>query len=256
MINDLVSIITPVYNGESWILECIKSVQNQTYKNWEMLIVDDFSTDKTREVVRETLIDQRIRLYSNSENKGVSFSRNIAISNAKGRYIAFLDADDVWLPQKLEKQLSFMKDNNFSFTFTGYKMFTNKNKIISEIKVPSIINYKDYLKNTIIGCLTVMIDRQYIQDFRCQEGSLEDVKTWMFLLKNYCSAYGLNESLALYRVTDNSVSSNKLKNAFLYYQCLKEHEKISYFKSIYYELCYIINAVKKRIKFKKKYSGE
>lgn len=251
MINDLVSVITPVYNGENWISECIKSVQNQTYKNWEMIIVDDCSTDSTRKVIQKALFDERIRLYTNSENKGVSFSRNIAISNAKGRYIAFLDADDVWLPQKIERQLSFMKDNDFIFTFTGYKMFAN-NKIISEIKVPPIIDYKNYLKNTIIGCLTVMIDRLYIQDFRCQEGSLEDVKTWMFLLKNYCSAYGLNESLALYRVTDNSASSNKLKNAFLYYQCLKKHEKISNIKSIYYEICYIINAVKKRIKSKRK----
>ena len=112
-----------VYNGEKWIAECIESVQKQTYHNWEMIIVDDNSQDSTLDIIDKYLYDSRIKVYTNDSNMKVAFSRNLAIKNSKGRYIAFLDSDDLWLPNKLKKQIEFMKKNDYAFTFTGYEMF-------------------------------------------------------------------------------------------------------------------------------------
>lgn len=245
---ELVSIITPVYNGEKWIAECIESVQKQTYHNWEMIIVDDNSQDSTLDIINKYLYDSRIKVYTNDSNMKVAFSRNLAIKNSKGRYIAFLDSDDLWLPNKLKKQIEFMKKNDYAFTFTGYEMFKDNGEVLCTIEVPKKVTYHDYLKNTIIGCLTVIIDKKKITNFKSQTGSLEDVKTWLYVLKNYCDAYGLNENLARYRVSNNSISSNKIKNAKLYFDCLKNFEKLNFIKCIYYEFCYLFNAIKKRIK--------
>lgn len=248
MENELVSIITPAYNAGKWINDCIKSVLQQTYKNWEMIIVDDNSQDNTLDIIKEFEYDSRIKYIKNEMNLGVANSRNKAINNAQGRYIAFLDSDDIWHPEKLEKQLEFMNENHYEFSFTKYEMFyegeSKSNKVIN---IPNIITYHDYLKNTIIGCLTVIIDRNKIPYFSVQSGELEDVKTWMYLLKNGYNAYGLNDTLAYYRVSSNSASSDKIKNALRYFRCLREHEKINIILSVYYEGYYIYNAIKKRL---------
>lgn len=246
--NDLVSIITPVYNGEKWISECIESVIAQTYKNWELIIVNDNSKDSTVEIVNRYVNDKRIKLLSNDINRGVDFSRNLALNSAKGDFIAFLDSDDLWYPEKLEKQISFMKQNNYNFTFTSYERFYDNGETINIIHVPPKITYNDYLKNTIIGCLTVIINRRNYKNFRLGTGKLEDVKTWMIVLKEFSDGYGLDENLAKYRVSSNSASSNKFKNAKLYFDCLRKHERLGLLKSCFYEILYIYNAVKKRLK--------
>lgn len=244
---DLVSIITPVFNGENFIEQSINSVINQTYLNWELIIVDDASTDDTVKIVEMYMRkDKRIRFFKNQTNKGVDKSREKAFLNAKGRFIAFLDADDIWMKRKLEKQVKYMLENNYYFTFTDYYMFNDgSNKPFSLVHVPNEIDYKGYLKNTVIGCLSVILDKNNL-DLNMQQGKLEDVKTWLYVLKQGYKAYGIQEPLAFYRVCNTSASSNKLKNASLFYNCMVHHEKINRIAASYYFINYIMNAFKKR----------
>ena len=159
MIDDLVSIIMSAYNVEKYIAEAIESVLKQTYTNWELIIVNDCSIDATEQLAKKYQEqDERIKLHSLPENKGVANARNIALQNAVGRYIAFLDSDDIWLPEKLEKQLDFMKINNYVFTYHQYRHFASKDKVGQIVKIPSQLDYMDALKGNSIGCLTVCID--------------------------------------------------------------------------------------------------
>ena len=157
----LVSIITPLYNCEKYIEETILSVINQTYKNWEMIIVDDYSKDKGAEIVRKyRKIDSRIKLYKNEINQGVSFTRNRAIDLSLGKYIAFLDSDDLWKKEKLEKQISFMEENNIVLSYTGYEKINSDGSLRGEIKVPEKLDYNELLKNCLIGFLTAVYPKR------------------------------------------------------------------------------------------------
>lgn len=248
-IGDLVSIITPVYNAEKFVEETIKSVQAQTYSNWEMILVDDLSTDRSEEIIKRIQNkDERIKYIKLNENSGAAVARNTAIENAKGRYIAFLDSDDLWKSTKLEKQLKFMKENNCGFTFTSYELMneegSNLNKVI---KVPKRINYNGLLKNTIIGCLTVIIDRKLVGDFRMpliRKG--QDTATWLKILRSYEYAYGINENLANYRLVKGSISSNKLSALKRTWYIYRSVENITLVKSIYVFNCYVLRAIAKR----------
>lgn len=247
-VDSLVSIITPAYNSEKYIKECIESVMEQTYQKWEMIIVNDKSTDNTRNIVEVyAQKDSRIILHNQEFNSGAAAARNKAIELAKGRYIAFLDSDDTWKPEKLEKQLDFMKKNNYSFTFTSYEIIPQSHRDRTKVfRVPTQITYEQYLRNTIIGCLTVMMDRSVMGEIRVEKGHLEDVLTWMKYLKQGYTAYGLDENLSEYRIVPNSVSNNKFKNAARYFLCLRERQRLSLVKSVYCFLSYIFNAIKKR----------
>lgn len=249
-VDGLVSIITPVYNAEKFIEKTIKSVQIQTYTNWEMILVDDLSQDNSGEIIKKIQKnDNRIKYIKLKENSGAAVARNTAIENANGRYIAFLDSDDLWKRNKLEKQISFMKENNCGFTFTSYEIMSeegiNLNKIV---QVPKKINYDGLLKNTIIGCLTVVIDRKLVGDFGMpliRKG--QDTATWLKILKNYEYAYGINENLANYRLVKRSISSNKIGALKRTWNTYRNVEKLSLIKSCYVFICYIINAIKKRM---------
>jgi teichuronic acid biosynthesis glycosyltransferase TuaG len=245
----MVSVITPAYNSEKYIRECIESVINQTYQNWEMIIVNDRSKDNTQTIVEDySRRDSRIKLFNQDTNQGAAAARNKAIEMSKGRFIAFLDSDDIWHPQKLEMQIPFMIKNDYAFTFTAYEIINNNPKAGKKIfKVPRKINYNQYLKNTIIGCLTVVLDRQHVDEVKVEKGHLEDVLTWMKYLKKGHIAYGLNQNLAAYRIVENSVSSNKFKNAKRYFICLREHQNLTLIKSIYCQSWYMFNAIKKRV---------
>ncbi|MGV8905502.1 MAG: glycosyltransferase family 2 protein [Acetobacterium sp.] len=245
----LVSVITPAYNCEKYIKECIDSVINQTYKNWEMIIVNDNSNDNTKENIEEYIKkDQRIKLYNQQVNSGAAAARNKAIEISNGRFVAFLDSDDSWKSKKLEKQVDFMIDNKYGFTFTSYEIMSDKPEEQKKIfHVPQKINYNQYLKNTIIGCLTVIMDKEILGEIKFETGHLEDVLTWMKYLKKGNIAYGFDENLASYRVTENSVSSNKFKNAKCYYICLREQQNLSVVKSVYCQIGYMFNALRKRL---------
>lgn len=239
----LVSIITPVYNSEEYIGEAIKSVLAQTHTNWEMLIADDCSTDGTAEVIEE-FKDPRIKYFRLEENAGAAVARNKALEKAQGKYIAFLDADDMWKPNKLEKQLNFMITNNIGFSFAGYEIVReNKNKII---KVPLKLNYSQFMKNTIIGTLTVMLNSDIVGEVKLVNVKKDhDSMTWAKLLRNGHTAYGLNESLAYYRQVEGSISNNKFEAAKNHWNNCRKVEHLSILKCLYFFVFYGLNALKK-----------
>mgnify|MGYP001026057086 CR=1 FL=1 len=182
----LISIITPSYNASLFIEQTITSVRKQTYQNWEMIIVDDCSTDHTPYILKRIKEeDDRVHVIYLNQNVGAAVARNIALQHAKGRYVAFLDSDDCWKPEKLQKQLSFMQTNKFAFTFTGYELVTNEGVLLNKlISAPEQISYNDMLKNTIIGCLTVMIDRQLVGHIQMPNiRTRQDLATWLAILK-------------------------------------------------------------------------
>ena len=239
----LISIITPVYNSEKYIDDTIKSVLEQTHKNWEMLIVDDCSSDNTEQIIKQ-FQDSRIKYFKLKENSGAAIARNKALELASGIFIAFLDADDMWKPKKLEKQLNFMLEKNYAFTFTAYEIIRkNSNKIVS---VPSSLSYSQFMKNTIIGMLTVMIDRRKITDLQIVNVKKDhDSMTWAKLLRSGYTAYGLDESLAYYRKVDGSISNNKLEAVKNHWINCRNIEKLPFLKCVYYFIFYILYAIKK-----------
>lgn len=244
----LVSIITPAYNAAAYIAETIESVLAQTYTNWEMLIVNDCSKDNTVEIVQSYAAkDKRIKLINLKQNSGAAVARNTAIQNAKGRYIAFLDSDDLWKKDKLQKQIEFMQQNDYAFTFTSYEHFKEtQENIQNQVQIPKSLNYKQALKGNKIGCLTVMLDRRQIQSIHFTTQKHEDYILWLNILKQGITAYGIQESLALYRTGNSkSVSGNKLKSAMWTWKVYRESQRLSFIKSMYYFWFYVVNGLKK-----------
>lgn len=245
-----VSVITPSYNSSLYISHAIHSVQSQSYQNWEMIIVDDCSSDNSVELIKEfKKKDKRIKLIPLSKNVGAAEARNIALRNASGKFIAFLDSDDMWYPDKLEKQLAFMQNNDYAFTFTAYERINHDNsRKINNIYVPQKINYNKFLKNTIIGTLTVLIDKQKTGYFEMANiRSSHDMALWCKLLKKGFNAYGLNEILSIYRVVDSSNTAKKWKAAKDVWIVYRENEHFNILKSTYYFIFYAYNAVLKRV---------
>ena len=237
----LVSVITPVYNSESYIGDTIKSVMSQTYKNWEMLIVDDCSKDNTAQVIK-SFNDSRVKYIRLDVNSGAAVARNKAIAKANGEFIAFLDADDMWKPEKLERQINFMQEHGY--TFTSYEILKEpKNKVI---EVPTSLDYSHYMKNTVIGMLTVMIDRRKLPNIEIVNIKKDhDSMTWAKLLREGNIAHGLNESLAYYRKVDGSISNNKFEAAKNHWNNCRKVEKLPLIKCSYYFAYYTFNAFKK-----------
>ncbi|SFG56853.1 teichuronic acid biosynthesis protein TuaG [Sporolactobacillus nakayamae] len=246
----LVSIITPTFCSEKTIRKTIRSVREQTYPHWELIIIDDASTDRTRELLREAAEkDSRIKLLFLQENRGAAFARNRALELAQGRYIAFLDSDDCWKTKKIEEQLRFMEMHHYAFTFTGYELMDADGHLLNKlIAAPSRVTYKRMLKNTIVGCLTVMIDRQQIGDFRMPDlRSRQDLATWLSLLKKGTVAYGLNETLAEYRISGKeSLSGNKWRAAKKTWFVYRRVEHLPLLASCWYFVNYATNAFIKR----------
>ena len=246
--NNLVSIITPSYNSSRFIEECVGSVLSQTYDNWEMLIVDDYSADNSLQILKK-YNDKRIQLIELDKNVGASESRNVAIRKAKGKYIAFLDSDDLWEPQKLEKQISFMETEDIAFSFSTYQpMSDDESKLYSIIHAPKIVTYSSYLKKTIIGCLTVIIDREKTGVFEMPKiRSSHDMALWLLIMRRGFDAYGLDENLARYRIVSTSNTANKWRAAKDVWMVYRQFEKLSFFYSIWCFLNYAFNAIIKRI---------
>lgn len=240
----LVSVITPSYNSLSFILETIKSVKAQSYSNWEMLIVDDYSQDcSVQEIRKFTQNDERIKLITLSRNGGAAKARNIALQEAKGDYVAFLDSDDLWLPRKLEEQVDFMQKRNLAFSFTSYTLIgEDGNPLDIEVNVPEKVDYKYLMGNTIIGCLTVMLDRKQMKHIQMPVIQPEDTALWLILLKQGFQAYGLPKVLSKYRIVSNSTSRFKLRAAYRYWKLIRTQEKLTFVKANYYFSKYAYNA--------------
>ncbi len=251
METDLVSIITPVYNSEKFIKETIKTVQEQTYENWEWILVNDCSTDRSSEIIKQyTKEDGRIKLLNLKTNFGVAIARNIGMEQSNGKYIAFLDADDLWAKEKLEKQIMFMKENKYIFTFTDYE-FSDKegNKTGKIVKVPKKINYKQALKNTTIFTSTVVfnVDKLGKELIQMPNIKSEDTATWWKVLKSGYEGYGLNENLTYYRRMKGTLSSNKFNAIKRIWNLYIKQENLNIFYSLYNFIFYAVNAVRRRI---------
>ena len=250
MSNELVSVITPSYNSEKYISQCIQSVISQTYENWQMIIVDDCSKDNTIDVIQEYCnIDERIKLIKLHENSGAAIARNTAIKLSKGRFIAFLDADDIWDSQKLEIQIEYMLKNNIGFCFSAYEVIDDDGSPLNKvIEVKNKITYWEYLKNTIIQTVTVVIDKKYVKNVEMpnlRRG--QDFATWLKIMKEGIDAYGLNINLAKYRRANGSLSSNKIKAVKRTWYIYRKIEKLSILVSLYCFGGYALNACKKRM---------
>jgi len=232
-----VTVITPLYNSEQFISGAISSVQAQKMSHWEMIVVDDCSTDKCPEIVNSFVeVDSRIKLFRLNDNSGPAVARNFAIKAASGRFIAFLDSDDQWLPDKLEKQIDFMIKNDYAFTYTGYEKITESGeKTGNKVCPASRVAYGDLLKSNQIGCLTAIYDTKRLgKVYMPLIRKRQDYGLWLKILKKIPAAHCLNESLALYRVRNDSVSSNKLEMVKYNWQLYRKVENLSITRSAYY----------------------
>lgn len=240
-----VSIITPSYNSKNYISRTIESVLKQSFKYWELIIVDDCSSDGTASLIREyCVLDSRIKLFETEINLGAAKVRNIGINKAIGRYIAFLDSDDFWDSTKLEKQISFMKKNNFTFTFTQYFEFDDvTDRVYIKVVSPPRVTYNMLLRNGgYMGCLTVIYDTQkfgkmYMPNLRKRQ----DWALWLIMLKNIDCAYGLQEPLAYYRKGNQSISKKKYKLVKYNFLVYRRVLKMSFIESSYRILVFLIS---------------
>lgn len=231
----LVSIITPCYNSASFITPTIQSVIAQTYPNWELIIIDDQSADDTCAVVENfTSKHSNIRLIKLEKNRGVAHARNVGLAAAQGKYIAFLDSDDIWLKDKLSHQVAYMEKDNLPISFCAYNKINEAGDIISKkIGVPFKIDYKKLLWHNLIIFSTSMVLKSEIGAIKFKKIGHEDWLFWLELLKKGDYAYGINEQLVLYRIRKNSISANKLRGAGYTWKLLRQSEKLGLLKSIY-----------------------
>ena len=249
---DLVSIITPMYNASRFIAQTIESVQAQTYTNWELLIVDDVSTDGSIEIVDEfAKKDARIKWSKAEKNGGAAKARNAALARAQGRYIAYLDADDLWYPEKLERQIAFLNEQGASFSCCDYEKIkedgTRLNKVVY---MPKTLTYDQYLRNTIIQTVGVIVDTKYVnRDLLIMPDihGREDGATWMQLLRNGVEFRGQNQTLSAYRVVSGSLSSNKLTMMKKTWQLYRKEEKLPLWKVIWSMAGWAFHACIKRV---------
>lgn len=245
----MISIIVPVYNAEKFIDETINSVLSQTEKDFELILVNDCSTDSTVERISH-FDDPRIRLIDMSSNLGAWAARNRGLEEAAGRYIAFLDSDDLWEPQKLETELRYMKENKAGFVFTGYE-FADENGIGNGtvVHVPKTFTYKKALNNTTIFTSTVLLDREIIPDrlIHMPDIKSEDTATWWNILKEGYTAYGLDMNLVKYRRSAGSLSSDKVEAIRRIWRLYRKIAGLSVFESALHFVCWAFTAVLRRI---------
>lgn len=244
----LVSIITPTYNSMRYIDETYQSIRAQTYVNWEWIITDDNSTDGTYDFLSNlSKTDTRIKVYRNHINQGAGFSRNVCIKNSCGRFIAFLDSDDLWLPRKLEIQTSFMVNNKYALTYGYYQKF-NSSGDCGVIKAPDTTNYNKLLHSNVIGCLTAMYDTELIgKKYMPTIRKRQDMALWLEILKEVDQAHCVKETIARYR-SDSGMTSNKLNIIFNQWQFYREHLKLNVILSCFYFLSYAYNGFAKKLK--------
>lgn len=253
----LVSIIVPVYNAAPYIAKTIEMVRQQTYDNWELILVNDDSKDNSLQEIDKALAAYEsyrgrgtIRVINKECNEGAAKARNTGLSVATGRYIAFLDADDVWLPDKLSKELAFMEERQAGFVFSAYEFGDEQARPTGRIvHVPDKLTYREALSRTVIFTTTVLLDRTIIPDRLMQmpEVASEDTATWWQILREGYAAYGLDEVLAVYRRPAKSLSSNKLTAIKRIWHLYRRQEGLSLPESIFYFVFWAYRATVRRI---------
>ncbi len=248
----LVSIIMPVHNNEKFVGEAIKSVLNQDYKNFELLIVDDGSTDKSLFVI-QSFSDSRIRLFINQGSFGAAAARNVALRNAHGKYIAFLDADDVWKKEKLRTQIDYMERNNISFCCSRYTVVSASGEPKYDIKAPKRISKKSLVKCCYIGCLTAIYDQTISGVIQVDERlkKRNDYAIWLQVINKIGFCYYIDKSLAFYRLNSFGISSKKIGLIKWHYRLFRWQFHKNKLISAFYAVTNLIYYVIKRVKYKK-----
>lgn len=244
----LISVIMPLYNAESFVSEAIESVRCQTVENWELFVIDDCSTDGSVDVARKYCeIDPRIKLLRNEKNSGVSVTRNRGIDAARGEYIAFLDSDDVWLPEKLQRQLSLMKEKNGDISYCSYAIIgADGKKAKDDYLVRARAEFKNILKENYIQCSAMLIRADLVKEIKFRTDFYhEDYILGLDLLRRGCVAVGCTEILLKWRYIENSRSFNKVKSAKNRWLIYRKYLHFSVFKSLYYQMHYLVAGLKK-----------
>lgn len=251
--NDLVSIITPTYNCGQYISKTIESVLTQTYGNWEMLIVDDCSKDNTKEIV-SSFKDPRIIYYCLQENSGAAAARNIGLNVAKGRWIAFLDSDDIWSPNKLEKQLQFMKKNDYAFTYHEYsEIDENGNSLGIIVSGKKCVRIFDMYACCWPGCLSVMYDKEKIGSIQIENVKKNnDTALWLKVIQK-ANCYLLKENLAFYRRRKDSITPSDITTKIQWhYKLFRQAEKMNVFAASFWMCINIFGNSYKKLFYVKK----
>ncbi len=274
----LISVIVPVYGAEDYIAKTVAMVEAQTFENWELLLIEDASPDKSAQVVRSALAgcgqqdvsadlsgqisnvrtaevytdeqDRRILLLCKEKNEGAAAARNTGLKLAQGRYIAFLDADDVWFPDKLAREFAFLQERQAGFVFSAYEFGTQDAAPTGKIvHVPPVLTYKEALSRTVIFTTTVLLDRERIEDELIEMPLVEseDTATWWQILRAGHKAYGLDETLAIYRRPPKSLSSNKIKALRRIWNLYRRQERLSVFRSLRYFIPWAFRALARRL---------
>lgn len=243
----LVSIIMPTYNSENTIEDSINSVINQTYTNWELLITDDCSTDATLTIIKRfSKSDDRIKLLCLQSNSGAGVARNNSIAHSAGRFIAFLDSDDMWHREKLEKQVHFMLEHNYGLTYTHYVKIDANKSFLGAIHPPQKVDYSTLLKSNVIGCLTAMYDTKILgKVFMPAIRKRQDMALWLKILEKVDYAWCLPEELAYYLIGHDSLSSNKIKIITTQWRFYRSYLHFNFFKSAWYFSFYAYYALQK-----------
>ncbi len=243
-----VSVIIPVYNAERYLGKTLRSVLAQTYQNIEIVLVDDCSTDQSATIIAKyQKRHAQIMYFLQPQNMGAGAARNKCLELATGQYVAFLDSDDLWYPDKLERQIRWMEEKKTPFCYTAIEMMDeNGKKLKTKRKVREWCDYNYLLHNTIIATSTVVIDRRVVGDFRMplRRGG-QDYATWLMLLRGGIRARGINEALVRYRVSSNSLSSNKCKSIRQVWEIQTRDERIPKAAAAFHVLCFGVNALKK-----------
>ncbi len=254
--NETISVITPVYNAAKFIDRTLSSILKQTYKDLEIILVDDCSTDNSAGIIAKYVEKYPNIVYCRQEkNQGAAVARNLALNIAGGRYVAFLDSDDLWCDGKLERQLAFMKDKDAAICCTAMDCIDEGDKSLNSVrKVRERITYKFLLRNTMIATSTVVIDRNKTGDFQMplRRGG-QDYATWLMLMRNGTECWGLNEILSHYRVMNNSLSSNKWKSIKQVWQIQTQNERINKIYAVFNLFFFIVYASVKHYNVKKKW---
>lgn len=245
----MVSIIMPAYNAERYIEESIQSVLKQSYTDWELILIDDCSTDRTSQLIAEyTQRYPNIHVHRNQQNLGVAESRNLGLSLASGEWIAFLDSDDCWHPDKLRLQMELADSDDAIFLFTG-SAFINENSqpLNYYLPAPEKINYHELLKQNVVSCSSVMIQKELIRQYPMKHASSmhEDFAVWLQILrdKQIC-AYGIDQPLLIYRIRSGSKSGNKLKAAVMTFRVYR-YLSLPLIPACYYWMCYTWRSLRK-----------
>lgn len=240
-----VTIVTPVYNSIKYIRDSIQSVVNQTFENWEMILVDDFSSDGSLELITNIAkIEKRLKIIQNKKNEGSGISRNKAIKLAKGKYIAFLDSDDLWHKDKLKIQIGLMEKNSWSFSHTSYGYISERGKKIkSTFHVSDYpVKYSNLLKRTEISCLTAIYNQRMLgKCYMSEHRRKQDYSLWLSILKKGVSSHPINLELAYYRQRPDSATSKKSALILNHVKFLMETQSMNFFQALYYTFYWMIN---------------